>query len=103
MGLQAVYVLEADYLLVARTQQVIDIFQNVPMGIQTVLVSSSYTEAYQNQLPLICGEERKLIHKNEYATRFRHWYVACIQPNKKEAMFELLTREMNFKQAVVWT
>jgi len=103
VNLQAVYILEADYLLVARTQQVIDIFENVPVGIQTVLVSSSYTEAYQNQLPLICGEERKLIHKNEYATRFRHWFVACIQPNKKEQMFELLAREMKFKQAVVWT
>ena len=73
------------------------------MGIQTVLMSSSYTETFKRQIPLICGEERKLVHKNEYATRFRHWYVACIRPNKKEAMFELLSREMKFKQAIVWT
>jgi len=103
LNLQAVYILEADYLLVARTQHITDIFSNVPMGIQTVLMSSSYTETFKRQIPLICGEERKLVHKNEYATRFRHWYVACIRPNKKEAMFELLSREMKFKQAIVWT
>lgn len=100
-NLQAVYILEADLMLTAHIKGILTIFYQVPQGIQCVLMTSSYNPTIEEQLPQIMGEP-VVIRKTEYATRFRHWYVACIRESYKNKMFDLLCRTMKFTQAIVW-
>lgn len=98
--LQAVYILEADLLLTTKGPDIEDIFRQVPQDKQCVVMSSTVSTTVDDELGKLL--EDPAVIKRTYATRVRHWYVACIMQERKTKMFELLCREMKFTQAIVY-
>jgi len=101
--LACVYLLDADSLLSKRSsERTISVFANVPVGIQTIVFSNSYSPAVAERSYSFM-EEAETISKTEVTEEnYKHWFVGCRYDQNKIIMCELLCFKLNFEQAIIF-
>jgi len=100
----AVYLLDVDGLLSRRNaDRTISVFSHVPMGIQTVVFSNSYSSSVQESSYSFLDEDAEMVVKTAISEEnYKHWFVGCRYDQNKPIMCELLCYKLNFEQAIIF-